>query len=207
MVSFIRYTRVAIPLLRTGEPTPNLFGSSNTNGSSSSRSCAQSQILQTQHEYTTSQTPKNATYLLDQLPSDRMEQPPSTLIRSDRFLMIDLVRSPEQRPAELHPSLDDPTLFADHPVKHGLYEELSCRRRRVFENDEVEWRADLRVGRLRKLVKRIQLQEVARGEGWVRLEAFQEHGCMAKSSSLPEGSNQKSTYFVVCCQVCRGQKV
>ena len=107
-----------------------------------------------------------------------MEQCPSALIRSDRLFVIDFVRSPEQWPAKFHPTLDDPSTFANDPVEDQLYVEFRCAGRRVFQHDKVKWHADLRVGCLRETIERVQVKQVVRRERWISFQAFQEHSCM-----------------------------
>jgi hypothetical protein len=119
-------------------------------------------------------------FLLDELSSDRVEQRSGAAIRSDRLFPINLGCSPEQWPAEFHPSLDDPSVFTDHPVQHCLYEQFRYMGRRVFKRDKVKRHADLRVGYPREPVQRVQVKNMTRGERWVSLQAFQEHGCMLR---------------------------
>jgi hypothetical protein len=52
--------------------------------------------------------------------------------------------------------------------------------RRVFKRDKVKRHADLRVGYPREPVQRVQVKNMTRGERWVSLQAFQEHGCMLR---------------------------
>ena len=98
------------------------------------------------------------TYLLNQLPSDGVEQCASTTVCSNRLVAVDLVRGLEERPAEFHPSLDVSRIRSNDPIKdrpQGLDCYLGLG---LSEHEDIKGCANLCIPGLGEPVERVEVK-------------------------------------------------
>ena len=96
--------------------------------------------------------------------------------RLDGGVVVHLVGTAEDRPAELHATFNDArAIVTDDPFQCVVCEHLRRLRLGVEKSDLVKAQPDLCVRRVGEAVEPTEACDVRCGESWVGLEAFEEN--------------------------------